>query len=162
VKLGPTSARLLVVLAVVAAAAGWGLFTVVLGQTGRVLGVPWLSAGSMWLLAGALAMWAWTSRPRLLRLPEAKPMPALVAARTAALAMAASRTGALVAGGYLGVGLAAVAERSVPSGQQTMLASFVSAAGALALTGVALWLEHLCRLKQRDDDGSSPPGRTGP
>ena len=130
-KLGPTSARLLVVLAVVAAAAGWGLFTVVLGQTGRVLGVPWLSAGSMWLLAGALAM-------------------------------AASRTGALVAGGYLGVGLAAVAERSVPSGQQTMLASFVSAAGAIALTGVALWLEHLCRLTQRDDDGSSPPGRTGP
>lgn len=152
-KLGPTSIRLLVVLAVIAAATGWALLTLVLGQTGRVIEVPWLSAGSLWLLAGAVAVWAWMSRPRLLRLPGARPMPSLVAARTAALAMAASRTGALVAGGYLGLGVAAVAERGVPTGQQTMVASFVSAAGAVALTAVALWLEHLCRLPQRDDDG---------
>lgn len=152
-RLAPTSIRLLVVLAVIAGATGWALFTLVLGQTGRVVAAPWLSAGTLWLLAGALALWAWTSRPRLLRLPGARPMPPLVAARTAALAMAASRTGALVTGGYLGLGLAAVSERSVPTGQQTMFVSFTSAAGAVALTAVALWLEHLCRLPQRDDDG---------
>ena len=152
-RLGPTSVRLLVVLAVIAAGTGWALFTLVLGQTGRVVEVPWLSAATLWLLAGAVAVWAWTSRPRLLRLPGARPMPPLVAARTAALAMAASRTGALVAGAYVGLGVAAVAERSVPTGQQTMFASFTSAAGAMVLTVVALWLEHLCRLPQRDDEG---------
>jgi hypothetical protein len=57
-----------------------------LGSAGS--SVPWAAAGAQWLLAGAVAYWAFTSRPRL-RHRRDQPLPRS-AARSAALAMAAS------------------------------------------------------------------------
>jgi hypothetical protein len=142
----PTRLRLLVAVAVIAAAVGWGFVQVVDAWFGRIVPVPWLAAGALWLLAGAVAYWAWSSRPRLQHRPGAKPMPPLVAARTAALAMAASRIGALVLGFYAGVAVAMASHTVTPSGRQAFWAASLAAAGAGVLVAAALWLERLCRL----------------
>ena len=74
-----------------------------------------------------------------------------MAARTAALAMAASRAGSLVLGFYAGVALASLPHRDTPAGMTKTWASAASAVGALALVAAALWLEFLCRLPLDDD-----------
>jgi hypothetical protein len=147
----PTRIRFLIALAVLAGAVGWSVVAVIQGQSGRTLPVPWLAAVTMWVLAISLGAWALISRPRLLRRPGSRPMPPLVAARTAALAMAASRTGALVAGLYAGICLGAlsiVTARETAAGQTTLFAALTTLGGALGLTATALWLEHICRLPQ--------------
>jgi len=149
--MGTTRLRLLISLTVIAAVLGYAVVTIVAGRSGQVLQVPWLAAATLWVLALALLIWALLSRPRLQRRPGAKPMPPLMAARTAALAMAASRAGALVTGFYAGVALASLPHRDTPAGMTTTWASAASAVGALLLVAAALWLEHLCRLPLDDD-----------
>lgn len=149
----PTRIRLLAVLAVVAGAVGWGVLILIEGQSGRVIPVPWLAPATLWLLAVAVLVWALTCRPRLLRKPGARPMASLVATRTAALAMAASRTGSLVAGFYAGLAFGAFGSRQTPAGNTTVWASALSTLGAVALVAGALWLEHMCRLPLDEDDG---------
>jgi ABC-type thiamin/hydroxymethylpyrimidine transport system permease subunit len=152
----PTRVRLLVGIAVIAAAVGWGVVQVVDAWLGRLVPVPWAAAGALWLLAGAVAYWALTSRPRLRHHPGSRPLPPLVAARTAALAMAASRIGALVLGFYAGIAAGMAPNLSTPSGLQTFWAATAAALGALALVVAAMWLEHLCRLPIGPDDGARP------
>jgi hypothetical protein len=152
----PTRVRVLMALAVLAAAAGWGLLQVSTGQSGRVLPVPWLAAATIWLLSIGVAIWAALCRPRLQRKAGTRPMPPLVAARTAALAMAASRTGALVAGFYAGVALGSFPARMTPAGSDAMWAALATAVGALGLVCAALWLEWLCRLPAEGPDGGTP------
>lgn len=149
--MGTTRVRLLIVLAVIAAVLGYAVVTVIAGQSGRVIQVPWLAAATMWVLALALLLWAVLSRPRLQRRPGSKPMHPLMAARTAALAIAASRAGSLVAGFYAGVAVASLDHRETPAGMSTLWSSGAAALGALALVVVALWLEYLCRLPLDDD-----------
>lgn len=149
--MGTTRLRLLLVLAVIAAVLGYAIVSLVADQSGRVIQVPWLAAATLWVLALALLIWAVLSRPRLQRRQGSKPMPPLMAARTAALAMAASRAGSLVAGFYAGVAVASLPHRETPAGMSTAWASAASALGAVALVAVALWLERLCRLPLDDD-----------
>lgn len=156
----PTRLRTLAILAVLAGAVAWGAGQLVAGQTGRAIPVPWLAAVTMWLLAIALGVWALLARPRLHRSPGARRMPPLVAARTAALAMAASRTGALVFGFYAGTVLGALPLRISEAGQQTITRAAVASIGSLVLVAVALWLEHLCRLPQDDDESKGGGGAT--
>ena len=153
--MGTTRIRLLVALAAIAGVLGYAVVTIVVGQSGRVIQVPWLAAATLWILGLAMAMWALLSRPRLQGHKGAKSgstrMPPLMAARTAALAMAASRVGSLVAGFYAGVALASLPHRDTPAGMTTTWASAASALGALALVAAALWLEYMCRLPLDDD-----------
>ncbi len=148
----PTRIRLLIGIAVITAAVGWGLVQIVGAWSGRLVAVPWLAAGSLWLVAGAVAFWAWSSRPRLQGRPGTKPMDPIVAARSAALAMAASRIGALVAGLYGGIAIAMIGSLTTESGLRTFWAATVATVGAVALTAAALWLEHVCRLPAGPDD----------
>ena len=152
----PTRIRLLVAIAVLAAAVGWGVVQVVDSWFGRLVPVPWLAAAALWLLAGAVLYWAVSSRPRLQRRPGAKPMPPLVAARSAALAMAASRIGALVAGFYAGIAVGMTPNLGTPSGGQTFWAATAAAVGAIGLAAAGLWLEHVCRLPVGPPDGPQP------
>jgi hypothetical protein len=142
----PTRVRTLVAAAVVAAAVGWGLVQVVDAWLGRLVPVPLLAAGALWLLAGALLYWTLSSRPRLQGRPGAKRMPPLVAARTAALAMAASRIGAVVAGFYAGVAIGMIPSLGTPTGSSTFWAASLASLGAVVLVIAAVWLEHVCRL----------------
>lgn len=142
----PTRVWMLIAAAALAAAIGWGVVQVVDAWLGRLVPVPLLAAGALWLLAGALLYWTYSSRPRLQRRPGAKPMPPLVAARSAALAMAASRIGAVVAGFYAGVAVGMIPSMATPTGTGTVWAALLASLGALVLTGAGLWLEHVCRL----------------
>lgn len=152
----PTQMRMLLALFALAGAFGWALGVLVLGQFGRIIPVPWLAAMTVVLVAVALAIWTLVSRPRLLRQPGHLPMPALVAARTAALSLAASRTGAVVGGFYLGLGIATLPQIDTPSGASTVWAAAATSAGCIALVASALWLERLCRVRNEDDDPSAP------
>lgn len=149
----PTRIRLLVGIAVICAALGWGTVQIVAAWLGRLVPVPWLAAAALWLVAGALAWWTFQARPRLQGRPDVKPMEAIVAARSAALAMAASRIGAVMAGFYAGVAIGLVASIGTPSGLQAFWSSTIAAAGAVGLAAAALWLEHSCRVPlDRDGD----------
>ena len=128
----PTSVRLLLALAVLSAAAGWGLSSVFEAVIGRYLPVPWTAAAALGLLAAALLIWALLVRPRLRHDPHSRPLDPIVAARTAALAMAASRTGAI-------------------AGRERVVSAGAAVVASLVLIAVALWLERLCRLPD-------PPG----
>lgn len=152
-----TRIRLLAAIAIVSAAAGWGFAAILDAIASRIVPVPWLAPATLWVLAVALLAWTLLSRPRLLRRPGSKPMPPLVAARTAALAMAASRTGSVVGGFYAGVLVGVLPSRSVPAGASSMWASGAAALGSVAVIAVALWLEHLCRIRE---DGATPGGRS--
>jgi hypothetical protein len=153
----PTSIRLVVVLAVIGAALGWALATVVAGWTGRSLPLPILAGSALWLLAIALFTWGWFVRPRVRarneQMPQAEPMPALMAARIVVLTMAASRMGAVVAGFYLGAVIATVAEgMTTPASQQTVWSGVLAATGAAVTCAAALWIERACLLPAQQDD----------
>lgn len=145
---------MLLALFVLAGSVGWGTLQLVEAWVGRLLPVPWTAAVTLWLLAVALLFWALLSRPRLLRKEGHRPMPPLVAARTAALAMAASRTGALVGGFYAGV-LVGVLPYDSPAGRERLWSAGAAVLGALALTVVAVWLERLCRLPEDPDEAAA-------
>lgn len=159
----PTTWRSLVAIAAVALAVGWVVVGVVERMSGRILGVPWLAAAALWILAAALVAWALLSRGRIghaptrgaaavdATSPRDSRMPPLVAARTAALALAASRTGALIGGFYVGVALALVGVRDTPTGSAALAAAAACVGACVVLVGAALWLERLCRLRDGDD-----------
>lgn len=157
----PTRIPVLVGIAVIGVAAGWGLVEIVSGQTGRSVPVPLLAGTAIWLLAIALGAWTYFLRPRLRRQPGTTPVPPLAAARTAAFAMAASRTGAVVVGIYTGIAVATVTALATPAGASAFSSAVLAATGAVVLAGAALWLEGLCRIPEddREDDGA---GRVGP
>jgi hypothetical protein len=158
----PTHPPLIVTLVLVGAAGGWGLFVVVDGWTGRSLPVPVLAGSALWLLGIALIVWGSVIRPRLRanidrrKSPGVDPLPILVAARVAAVAMAASRVGALIAGLYAGITIATVASGlTTPATQQTLLAAVLAASGAAVVAGAGLRLERWCLLPGDDDDDDS-------
>ncbi len=152
----PTRARSLLTLALLAAVGGWALTRLVDAYAGRSLPVPWSAPAVMVLLALALAIWARGTRARLERRPGTKPLEPLVAARTAALAMAGSRTGALVAGFYAGVALALTPSWSVAYTRELILAAVLTVLAAGLVVAASLWLERICRLPPESAGGDTP------
>jgi len=158
----PTRLRVLAAIAAVAAAIGWGVTRLVDAFAGRSLPVPWTAPAVMVVLAVALALWARGTRDRLARKPGTKRMEPLVAARSAALAMAASRTGAVVAGFYTGVAIGLASMWDVPYVRERIIVSLAAVGGAALVVLAALWLERVCRLPPRDRDGTDSDDDDGP
>ena len=73
-------------------------------------------------------------------------MSPLVAARTAALALAGSRTGAVVFGLYAGLAASLAGDLHIVAARERLLAAGLAALGGLVLCALSLWLEHICRL----------------
>jgi hypothetical protein len=145
---------MLLLVALVAAAAGWVIADWVDGQ-GRLPTVPWLAVLIVWVVAGFVAARALVARRRLhpsASAPERPRMAPLVAARTAALALAGSRTGAVVLGLYGGTALRLLAETSVAAGREQLLAAGLASLGGLVLAVLSLWLERICRLPEEPQD----------
>lgn len=147
----PTQVRLLATVAAVSGILGWSMTRLADSVAGRYLPVTWTAAGAIWLLALFLLMWTWIVRPRLLRRKGTAPLSPHVAARTTALSLASSRTGAAVAGVYAGVVVAFLGELAAPAAQDSAIAAGVASIGGFALAAVGLWLESMCRVD--DDDG---------
>jgi len=151
----PTRPRMLLVLAVVATAVGWGATRIVDSVIGRFFPVPWSVPALMLLLAAAVALWARGTRDRLRRKPGTTPMPPLVAARTAALALATSRAGSVVGGFYLGVALGLAQYWSANDASRTLaVAALLTAASSGLLVAAGLWLERVCRLPEDGSDAA--------
>ncbi len=151
----PTRIRLLLAVAVLGGALGWATTFVIDERFGHYLSVPWTAPMTFLLLGIALLLWTRSVRARLARKPGTRPLPPIVAARTAALAMAASRVGAFFFGWYLGVIVAFLHALDVPAVQVSALSSGGCVLGALLVAVAALWLERSCRLPDPppDEDG---------
>ena len=155
----PTHPLRLVVLAVLAGAIGFATVGLWESLFDRTLPVPLMASVTLFLLAIAIFIWALLIRPRLLRKPGTKPVSPFTAARTAALAMAASRTGALVGGFYLGTALCFSGKLYIPIAKERLWFSLAAVLGAIAVVLASLWLEHICRLPGNDDDDPTRPGK---
>ncbi len=147
----PTRLGLLATLALLAAVVGWcvvGLFDSVVG---RSLPVPWTAPAALLVVALALFIWALLLRPRLQHKRGTTPVSPFVAARTAALAMAASRTGALVGGFYLGAVVAFVPSWFAEAPRERVVVGSVAVIASVLVVLAALWLERICRLPDQGD-----------
>lgn len=155
----PTSIRVLLTLGAVSAVAGWALADLVDTVAGRSMPVPWTAPATLAVLALALLFWAVGMRRRL----KDGQVDPFVAARTAALAMAASRTGAIATGVYLGFLVWFAGQWWIEASRARGLASAVAVLTGLLVIAAALWLERICRIKgdgKDDDDGSSDSDST--
>ena len=152
----PTSLRLLLVTALVGFGVGflgarfWDI------QTGAPPAVPWAAPLTLLILAVGFAVAAWTVKPRIERRPGHRPMDPFVAARTAVLALAGSRTGAAVAGVYLGYAGFLLLDLVNDYRRHMVLIAAVAALSGVALAAAALWLERICRIKDDDEDSGDP------
>lgn len=72
----------------------------------------------------------------------------LVAARTAALALSASRVGSLSAGFYCGVLLTNVLNLQLATAAQRAIFCAITVVVSIVTVIVALWLERMCRLPE--------------
>lgn len=130
-------------------------------STGRSSSVPWIAP--ITLLGGGIALIvsARSLRHRVGREAGDKRLPALVAARWVALALAASRTGAAVAAAYVGWWLAIALDGGAfdtDFGRERTAASAAAVVGAVLVMVGGLLLERTLALpdEPKDDLGSRP------
>lgn len=148
----PTSWRLLLATGAIGFAVGfmgarfWDLWT------GSPPAVPWAAPLMLLVLAVGFAVAAWTLRPRIQRREGYRRLDPFVAARTAVLALAGSRTGAAVSGVYLGYAGFLLLDLANDYRRRMVIISLVAAAAGLAMAAAALWLERICRVKGDDDE----------
>ncbi len=145
-KLVPTKVSFIATLTLVAASLGWALVQLWPTWFDQNLEVPWLAALTMCVVAVSLLVWSWMMKPKLQPKQREPRADAILAARTAALAMAASRVGGLMGGLYFGILLANLPNASAPAPRERVLISGITALAALATIVIALWLERMCRL----------------
>ncbi len=157
----PTSVRMLLLVALASAVLGWA-FAAWVDDSGRLPGVPWLAVAVIWVVAGFVGVWALVARRRLRPKPGGTRMAPLVAARTTALALAGSRTGSVVFGGYGGLALRLLQETSVAAGRERLVAAVLASLGGLVLAVLSLWLERICRLPEDPDEAPAGLGEPGP
>lgn len=148
----PTRIADLALLAALAAGFGWAIVRLFIRFAGRYPPVSIGAPATLALIALALAYWTFGVRRRLAKAPGTKPLPSAVAARTVALAFAASRTGALMAGGYAGAAAAFATRLDLPIARSRAVDSGLSVVASILLIVVALWLERVCRLPPPDQN----------
>lgn len=156
----PTSLGLLIKIACVTLVVGWAVNASLwwFFNTGFRVGPG--SPSGVAVVDAALLVWTLAVRKRLPRLSSsgiastgkpavvraANPLSPLVAARTAALALAASRAGSALAGFYFGLAAAGAVHMTADFSRTAVLLEVVTAALAVILVVIALWLERICKL----------------
>lgn len=151
----PTRISLLAAVAAIAAVMGIALADLVDTIWGRSLPVPWSAVLTIAAVAVALAGWTLSFRRRLKA--AGREVDPFVAVRSAALAMAASRAGAITAGLFAGIGLWFGADPSTPVARERAVICAAGVLASLALVAAALWLEHICRITDDSDTGDGAP-----
>ena len=147
-----TKISTLVVLAILAASVGWSFAQLWPTFFGQGMPVSIGSAIAMILVFLTLLTWTLMTRARLKPGATLNRLHPIVAARTVALAMSASRVGSLAFGFYVGVLLANVAAEYSSAGTDRIQISAVTAIASLLTALVALWLERICQIKEPPAD----------
>lgn len=147
-----TTWRTLAAWALAGAVAGWFVARIVFVGRGEVASVPFSAAGVLAAAGVGLIYTAIRTRARLEHKPGTKPLPPLVGARLAALGLAASRVGAVVAGGYAGYALFLVADLGTPYRKEVAVRCGLCVLGAVVLVVGALLLERALRLPEDTEE----------
>ncbi|WP_415948269.1 DUF3180 domain-containing protein [Streptomyces sp. KLOTTS4A1] len=149
--------RTLAGLFVVAGILSWGLSKLLVAQNslGTLPSVPLAAPIVLAAIAAVLAATALSLRARLRaqrdRVPGAKGVEPMMAARAVVFGQASALVSSLVSGVYGGVGVFLLAYLDVPARRdQAIYAAFAVVAG-IAVVAAALFLERVCRLPEDDD-----------
>ena len=155
-KIETTKISNLILIAVFTATFGWSLTRLWPTWFDQDLQVPVLAPVTIVILLVALLVWTLMVKARLN--PENKnlSLDPLVAARTAALAMAASRVGSLAAGMYTGIFLVNFFQRDHAIVNDRLWESGIAVLGGIGLVIVAVWLERICQIKQPPANSQTP------
>ncbi|MEI6229872.1 MAG: DUF3180 domain-containing protein [Actinomycetes bacterium] len=144
--MSPTKISSLLTYALVSGAVGFATAKIFDVLANRNLPLSWSLPALVGILA--LSIWLWTRglTSRLHGRPGTKPIDPLVVARSVAIAMATSRTGALVGGFVVGVIAALLGGWDVPYVREQILAGAVTAVMSLLAVLAGLGLERACRV----------------
>lgn len=140
----PTRPRDLVIIALVAMLAGFGLFAWVYGDLPPL---PYNFAASTLVLAVAELLWAPSVKARLAGRPRTKPILPIAVARTAACAKASSVLAALGAGGWLGALVYLLLKLDLKAARADAVVAGVNVLACAVLLAAALRMEAVCRRK---------------
>ena len=155
--LSPTKIIYLVYLALISAGVGWIMATMCPPIFSQAFATPWLTAITMWLIAVALFIWTFLARKKI-NPEKGKPrLDPLLAARSAALAMSASRVGALALGFYFGIFIDNLVFSDSPAAKERALISGLTAVASLVTAIIGLWLEHICRIPKPPAEPNAVP-----
>ncbi len=77
-------------------------------------------------------------------LASTNPLPPIVSARTVAFALAGSRAGAILFGGYIGIAFSDLEKHNVVAYSNRALNSTISAVLSFLMVIISLWLERKC------------------
>lgn len=165
----PTRKRLLLLIGVLGMLCGLTASRLYLAMTTMLIAVRATTPVVTGVMCAALLWWTILVRRRLVHIQRAlhdarkdgtpfvmrdRPLEPVVAARTLALAFAASRAGAYVCGFYLGLTVIFIGHWDVTDARLRGFLSLATAVFAFLLVVVALWLERSCKLPR-------PPAPSG-
>lgn len=168
----PTRKRNLLFLGTIALLVGATVERAYLASTGMVVPMSVWTPAAVAFMVLALVMWALTVRRRMLHLARARhdrkspgtpfvmqepPLDSMAAARTVALAFAASRAGALLCGLYLGMALLLLRHWGSSDIEWRTSLAVVTSLLSLVLVVVALWLERMCKLPDPPANAQTSP-----
>lgn len=154
-----TTWRVLAAVLVVTTAVSWALFRALASRGVTSPPVPWLVTAVLLLIAAVVGVLGWGVRQyQQGKRPTLDP---LRAARTAALAKAASYTGALLAGWYGGQALVALPDLDAAGPRERAAAAGLAVLGSLVLAGVGLLAEWFCSIRPPKGGRPEEPGMDG-
>lgn len=155
--------RTLAALFVVAGVLSWGGARL-WDSLGTLPSVPVAAPIVLGAIAAVLLATALSLRSRLKaqreRVPGAKGVDPMMAARAVLFGQASGLVAALVSGMYGGTGLFLLIERSdAPARSDQALYAGLAVAAGIAVIAAAVFLERVCRLPE-DEDDNAPPAAT--
>jgi uncharacterized membrane protein YfcA len=106
-------------------------------------------------LAAFLVAWTFMVRANHAKKAHHQRLEPIVAARSAALALAASRVGSIAAGFYGGVLLVNALMLDTQASSRCVAITSLTVLASLVVAGFGLWLERICRLPE--DFDKTPP-----
>ncbi len=103
-------------------------------------------------LSMAVAIGSWTLLARKRIAGPGRTFTAIQSARTAALALAGSRTGTMISGGAFGLAVSYVLAPATQANTERIQILSLTFVSALLLIIISLWLERICRIPDSQDD----------
>ena len=145
-KSNSTKFSFLLALLALAGASGWSLARLWPTWNSTEMAIPVLTPVVMSVLACFLLAWTLMVRANHAKTSHHHRLDPIVAARSAALALAASRVGSVAAGFYGGVLLVNALMLDTQASGRCIAVTSLTVLASLIVVGLGLWLEHILSL----------------